>query len=86
MISLLAVASILLGAAFLVIRSLRRKWQNRLDRQHAISEAALDNMAQGLCMFDANHRLITCNRRYAELYQLPEHLIVPGTPGQEMLS
>ena len=29
---------------------------------------ALNNMSQGLCMFDAAQRLIVCNKRYADLY------------------
>src|ERR1041385_2118817 len=40
---------------------------------------ALDNMSQGLCMFDANERLVVCNRRYAEMYHLPPHIAHGGT-------
>ena len=40
---------------------------------------ALDNMSRGLSMFDSEYRLIVCNARYGELYQLPESLMVPGT-------
>ena len=36
--------------------------------QNAILDAALSNMLQGLAMFDAEQRLIVCNRRYAEMY------------------
>jgi methyl-accepting chemotaxis protein len=39
---------------------------------------ALDNMSQGLCMFDAGERLVVCNRRYADMYQLPEHIAQSG--------
>ncbi len=42
-------------------------------------DIALNNMARGLSMFDAERRLIVCNRRYLELYGLPEQLAVPGT-------
>jgi PAS domain-containing protein len=31
-------------------------------------DAALSNMAQGLCMFDGQRRLVVWNERYAELY------------------
>ncbi|HXF53163.1 MAG TPA: MHYT domain-containing protein, partial [Hyphomicrobiaceae bacterium] len=52
--------------------------------REAISEklrfqAALDNMSQGLCMVDASGRIQVCNRRYAEMYQLPPELTRPGT-------
>lgn len=40
--------------------------------------AALNNMSQGLCMFDANKRLVVCNERYAHLYALPPALVQPG--------
>ena len=33
-------------------------------------DAALDNMSQGLVMFDGDGRIILCNRRYLELYNL----------------
>ena len=39
---------------------------------------AINNMSQGLCMFDRNERLVVCNRRYMDLYQLPETLVQPG--------
>lgn len=41
-------------------------------------DAALKNMSQGLCMFDASQRLIVCNKRYAELYGLDEEQTKPG--------
>ena len=39
---------------------------------------AINNMSQGLCMFDRNERLVVCNRRYMELYQLPDEVVKPG--------
>jgi len=46
-----------------------------LRTQNAILDAALSNMLQGLAMFDAEQRLIVCNRRYAEMYALtPEQV------------
>lgn len=52
----------------------------KLRYQVEISTAALDNMAQGLSMYDSQNRLITHNRRYAELYGINEELLTPGTP------
>ena len=37
-------------------------------------------MARGLSMFDAEQRLIVCNKLYREIYDLPEELTRPGTP------
>lgn len=35
-------------------------------------DAALNNMVQGLAMFDSEQRLVVCNKRYAELYRAGE--------------
>jgi diguanylate cyclase (GGDEF)-like protein len=42
-------------------------------------DAAINNMSQGLCFFDAAHRLIVCNERYIEMYNLPPDRVGPGT-------
>jgi diguanylate cyclase (GGDEF)-like protein len=41
-------------------------------------DAALNNMAQGLAMFDAELRLVVANKRYVEMYDLKPELIVAG--------
>jgi diguanylate cyclase (GGDEF)-like protein len=35
---------------------------------HGRMAAALDNMAQGLCLFDSNNRLTVVNKRFAEMF------------------
>jgi PAS domain-containing protein len=47
--------------------------------------AALNNMSQGLCMFDAERRLVVCNERYARLYALPPELLQAGTPHDSII-
>jgi diguanylate cyclase (GGDEF)-like protein len=42
--------------------------------------AALQNMSQGLCMIDSAQRILIANERYRQIYELPEHLVQPGTP------
>src|ERR1700730_18661723 len=42
-------------------------------------DTAINNMSQGLCFFDAAHRLIVCNDRYVEMYDLPPDRVGPGT-------
>jgi methyl-accepting chemotaxis protein len=57
----------------------RRRVQARLLR------AALNNMTQGLCVFDASGRLMLCNERYIEMYRLrPDHARA-GTPLRTLL-
>ena len=43
-------------------------------------DTAINNMSQGLCFFDASHRLIVCNQRYVEMYGLAPDRVSPGTP------
>ncbi|MEP7030177.1 MAG: PAS-domain containing protein, partial [Pseudolabrys sp.] len=45
----------------------------------------LDNMSQGLCMFDRNEKLVICNKRYVELYQLSPEISAPGVTITDML-
>jgi diguanylate cyclase (GGDEF)-like protein len=43
-------------------------------------DIALNNMTHGLCMFDAEHNLIVCNKTYVQMYALTLELAQPGTP------
>ncbi|WP_331326656.1 EAL domain-containing protein [Methylobacterium fujisawaense] len=45
---------------------------------------ALDNMVQGLCLFDADERLVILNERFATLYAIPDHLRQPGTRAEDL--
>ena len=48
-------------------------------------DTAINNMSQGLCFFDAAHRLIVCNDRYIEMYDLPPDRVGPGTSLTEIV-
>ncbi|WP_249165429.1 PAS-domain containing protein [Bradyrhizobium sp. AUGA SZCCT0431] len=48
-------------------------------------DVAINNMSQGLCLFDAYKRLVISNRRYQEMYNLPDQLVLPGTPLEHIL-
>ena len=55
--------------------------QNALaDVVRARLDLALQTMMHGICMFDADKRLVICNDRYAKMYQLPAELLKVGTP------
>jgi len=51
----------------------------RLAEQNARFDAALSNMPHGLCMFDAEKRMILCNAAYSRLYKLPDEIVMPGS-------
>jgi diguanylate cyclase (GGDEF)-like protein len=54
--------------------------KGELERVNLQLDVAINNMPLGLSMFDAQERLLVCNRRYAEMYELPSELTRPGTP------
>ena len=58
---------------------------DELDRANKKVDAALNNMLQGLVIFDREHKLVVCNRRYAEVYGLPPDLTKPGTAKRDIL-
>jgi methyl-accepting chemotaxis protein len=50
----------------------------RLRGRGRLVELALNNMTQGVVMFDASGRLVVCNDRYLEIYGLPANIVKPG--------
>ncbi|WP_420348499.1 PAS-domain containing protein [Pelagibius sp.] len=56
-----------------------------LRHKNVLLDAALDNMVQGLAMYDVNQRLIICNQRFLDLYSLPASMGQPGTDLVEIL-
>jgi diguanylate cyclase (GGDEF)-like protein len=57
-----------------------------LQIQNIRFDAAMSNMMHGLAMFDADQRLIVCNRQYAEIYHMPPELLRPGISFWDMLA
>ncbi len=57
-----------------------------LTGQNQRFDAALENMSQGICMFDGAQRLIVCNRRYAEMFGLTAEQVSPGTELRQILA
>ena len=56
-----------------------QKRKRELERQNIRLDAAVNNISQGLCMFDPQGRLVICNAPYARIYNLGEELVKPGT-------
>jgi diguanylate cyclase (GGDEF)-like protein len=52
---------------------------DQLGTQNERFNAALTNMSQALCMVDGEQRLIVCNQRFRELFELPAGAVAPGT-------
>jgi diguanylate cyclase (GGDEF)-like protein len=71
LIGLTLVLIVAIGGTGAVVVQHFRKQSIQLD-------ATLNNQSQGVCMYDAHHRLIVCNDRYARMFNLPDELMRPG--------
>jgi len=61
--------------------------QDRLmHEQNVQMETALDNISQGLCMFDKDQRLVICNERYVTMYGLTAEQVKPGMTLDEIVA
>jgi len=58
---------------------LTREQEEKLRVRNLQFDTAINNMMQGLCFFDADRKLIVCNERYIEMYNLPPGRVGPGT-------
>ena len=58
---------------------------DELERAKAQTDAAVNNITQGISMFDASQRLIVCNKRYLEIYGLSPDVVKPGCTFREIL-
>ena len=54
--------------------------ERHLADKNAQLDAALSNMVQGLCLLDAEQKVVVANERYAQIYSLTADDIKPGTP------
>jgi diguanylate cyclase (GGDEF)-like protein len=59
-------------------------WPNPSDQR--LLHTVLDNMSQGVLLFDADARLVFCNRRYIEMYGLTSDLAKPGSTLLDLLN
>ena len=84
-LSALVIAALL----FLVVRKLSR--QPRLSEQRLTLEkqrldTAVNNMTQGLLLFDSSQRLVVCNQRYIDMYGLSAEVVKAGCRFREVIA
>src|SRR5262249_41248459 len=58
---------------------------DELRRANMRFDAALNNMTQGLSMYDAEQRLLVANLRFSEIYGLTPEQTRPGTTAHQIL-
>jgi len=57
-----------------------------IKRANELFSVAINNMSQGVCLFDAEQRVVVANTRYAELYHLDPEQVRAGTTLQQILA
>ena len=81
-------AALLLAAlalALLAALRQREKIDSERARARRVLENAIEAMSDGFVMFDANDRLVVCNRRYRELYAVSAPFIYPGALFEDII-
>jgi diguanylate cyclase (GGDEF)-like protein len=84
-LSVLAIAALL----FLVVRKLSQQHQisqQRLTVEKQRLDTAVNNMTQGLLLFDSSQRLIICNNRYIDMYGLSAAVLKPGCSFRDVIA
>jgi diguanylate cyclase (GGDEF)-like protein/PAS domain S-box-containing protein len=84
-VSVLVIAVLLL----LVVRRLsldHRQSRERLTLEKLRLDRAINNMTQGLLLFDVSERLVVCNQRYIEMYGLSSNDIRPGCSFRDVIA
>ncbi|WP_291861930.1 EAL domain-containing protein [Bradyrhizobium sp.] len=74
---------------FLVVRKLSQQHlvsQQRLQLEKQRLDTAVNNMTQGLLLFDSSQRLVICNQRYIEMYGLSREVVKPGCNFRDVIA
>ncbi len=84
-LSVLAISALL----FVVVRKLsqqHRASQQRLRLEKLRLDTAVNNMTQGLLLFNSTQHLVICNQRYIEMYGLSADVIKPGCSFHDVIA
>src|SRR5262245_38179463 len=60
-------------------------WALGLRRQNVRLTTAMNNMSQGLLMFDGGSRVLLCNDQYVQMYALSRSVVKPGATLEELI-
>ncbi|QPF81990.1 EAL domain-containing protein [Bradyrhizobium genosp. L] len=84
-LSMLAIAILLTFVVRKLVQQ-HRAQQQRLTLEKLRLDTAVNNMTQGLLLFDAARRLVICNKRYIEMYGLSADVIKPGCTFHDVIA
>lgn len=63
----------------------QRRSEHELRRRNLHFDAAIANMSQGLCMFDADEQMIVCNLNYPTMFGMSPEFVRPGLSLRDIL-
>ena len=70
--------------AGLAVAEERERAAQALHAQEQRFDTALNNMLQGLMMFDSDGRLLVVNRRFCRMFGVPDGVLTPGMAYREL--
>jgi diguanylate cyclase (GGDEF)-like protein/PAS domain S-box-containing protein len=73
---------------YLIIQQINRQnreAQQRLESEKQRLDTALNNMTQGLVLYDPSARIVTFNQRYIDMYSLSMDVVKPGCHYYELI-
>jgi Na+/proline symporter/signal transduction histidine kinase/ActR/RegA family two-component response regulator len=73
------------GIEFAEIVTLFDEASQKLRFNRELLETMMDNMPQGVCVVNAEMRLVAWNRRYLELFEYPPGLMFAGKPVEDLI-
>jgi diguanylate cyclase (GGDEF)-like protein len=77
------------GVLIAIVRQLleqHRLSRGRLTLEKQRLDRAVNNMSQGLLLFDASRRLVICNQRYIDMYRLSAEVVKPGCGFRDIIA
>jgi diguanylate cyclase (GGDEF)-like protein len=81
---LVAAFSVLVITAMLFLFFRKLLQQHRVEKQRL--DTAINNMTQGLLLYDSSERLVVCNQRYISMYGLSADLVKPGLGFRDLVA
>ena len=82
-------ALIIAALLYLIMREVaeqHRASQFELVREKERLNTAINNMSQGLLLFDGDARMVVCNQRYIDMYGLSKEIIKPGCHFRDIIA
>lgn len=81
------IALMIVAVACFAHLQLLRQWRSRVEvvRSKATLDQALESMVDGFILLDAEHRVLTWNRRFVAMFPWTASMIAPGLPFQRIM-